>query len=135
MHNLISFVNEQLCWEEVSAHRHDCHDPPHAVRMEFHDDQSPPRRLRGVARSDLWKAPSQVGFPGNVTRRRRPPWIVASDRWTTGRGMDYLRRNWRGEDRHPEQEIYALASMNAGKNDLELLTMGRKTQDSLDTDP
>ena len=66
MQNSISFVNEQLCWEEQIPHRHDCHDPPHAARVGLHDDKSPPRRLAAVARSDPWKTtPAQVGFPGD----------------------------------------------------------------------
>ena len=55
MQDIISFVNEQLCWEKWSPHRHDCHDPPHEARGEFLDDRSPPRRLAAVARSDPWK--------------------------------------------------------------------------------
>jgi hypothetical protein len=74
------FVNEQLCWEQESPHRHDCHSPPHAARVGFHDDRSPPRRLAAVARSDPWRTPpAQVGFPGEATRRRRLPWVVGSD--------------------------------------------------------
>ena len=49
------FVNVQLCWEEQIPHRHDCHDPPHAIRGGFHDDPSPPRRLPAVARADPWR--------------------------------------------------------------------------------
>ena len=80
MQNFISFVNEQLHWEQESPHRHDCHDPPHTAGMGFLDDRSPPRRLPAVARSDLWKAtPAQVGFPGDATWRRRLPWVVGSD--------------------------------------------------------
>ena len=63
MQNFISFVNEQLSWEQESPHRHDCHDPPHAAGMGFLDDRSPPRRLPAVARSDPWKAtPARVEF-------------------------------------------------------------------------
>jgi hypothetical protein len=114
MQNFTSFVNDQHNWEEVSPHRHDCHDPPHAVRVGFLDDQSPPRKLAGVARSGPWRTtPAQVGFPRDATRRRRPPWVVASDGWTTGRGMDYLRRNRRGEDSHPEEESRELAGVRA----------------------
>jgi hypothetical protein len=51
MQNFISFVNEQLNREDESPHRHDCHDPPHAAGMGFHDDRSPPRRLAAVASS------------------------------------------------------------------------------------
>jgi hypothetical protein len=109
------FVDEQLFWEEDPPHRHDCHDPPHAVRVGFLDDQFPPRRLRGVARSDPWKAPAQVGFPGNATRRRRSPWVAGSGLWCSDRREDYLRRDWCGEDCHPEQVIHALAALGVEK--------------------
>ena len=136
MQNFIRFVNEQLSWEEDTPHRHDCHDPPHATRVGFHDDSSPPQRLAAVARSNPWKTtPAQVGFPGEPTRKRRLPRVAGSDLWNNSRGKDCQQRYLRCKDCHPEQEIHALASMHAGKNDLELLTMGRKTQDSLDTDP
>ncbi|GEM_PF-432756 len=95
------FVNEQICWEQRSPHRHDCHDPPHAVRVGRHDDRSPPRRLAAVVRSDPWKIPpAQVGFRGDATWRRRSPWVVGPDRWNIGRGEDYLPRDRRGEDGH-----------------------------------
>ena len=80
MRNFISFVNEQLRWEQESPHRHDCHDPPHTAGMEFLDDRSPPRRLPAVARSGPWKAtPAEVGFPGDAVWRQRLPWVVGSD--------------------------------------------------------
>ena len=73
------FVNEQLRWERDSIHRHDCHGPPHACRVGLQDDRSPPRRLAAVARSDPWNTPpAQVGFSGDVTRRRRLAWVVGS---------------------------------------------------------
>jgi len=85
------FGNEQLCWEQGSPQCHDCHSPPHAARVGFHDDRSPPRRLAVVARSDPWKTtPAQVGFPGDATRRRRLPWVVGSDLWNNSSGGDYL---------------------------------------------
>ena len=56
MQDIISFVNEQICWEEVSPHYHDCHDPPHAVCVGFLDEKSPPRRLAADTRADLWKS-------------------------------------------------------------------------------
>jgi hypothetical protein len=75
------FLNEQLCWEQRSPHRHDCHGPPHASRVGLHDDRSPPRRLAAVARSDPWKTPpAQVGFRGDATRRRRLGWAASSRR-------------------------------------------------------
>jgi hypothetical protein len=83
-------VNDQRGWEEESPHRHDCHDPPHAVRVGFHYDKSPPRRLDGVARSDPWKAPAQVGLPGDAFPRRRSPRFAGSDRWCNNRGENYL---------------------------------------------
>jgi hypothetical protein len=120
MQNFISFVNEHLSWEEDCPHRHDCHDPPHAADVGFHDDKSPPRRLLGVARSGPWKAmPAQVGFPGDATRRRRSPWVVGSDLWCNNRGEDYLRRDRRGKDCHPEQGICRLARLGAAKIDYE----------------
>ncbi len=80
MQDIISFVNEQLYWEEFSPHRYDCHDPPHAARVGFYDDRSPPRRLAWVARSDPWKTtPAKVGFPGDAIPRRRLRWVVGSD--------------------------------------------------------
>jgi hypothetical protein len=70
MQDIIRFVNEQLCWEEVSPHYHDCNDPPHAACVGFLDEKSPLQRLAGVARSDPWDAtPGQVEFPGCATRR------------------------------------------------------------------
>jgi len=103
MRNFMSFVNEQLRWEEESPHRHDCHDPPHTAGTEFLDDRSPPRRFPAVARSDPWKTtPAQVGFPRDETRRRRLSWVVGSDRWNNSRGKDCQRRYPHGEDCHPE---------------------------------
>ena len=97
------FMNEQLSREQGSPHRHDCHGPPHAPRVGLHDDRSPPRRLAAVARSDPWKTtPAQVGFRGDATWRRRLPWVLGSDLWNNSRGEDYLRRDRRGEDCHPE---------------------------------
>jgi hypothetical protein len=120
MQNFISFVNEHLRWEEESPHRHDCHGPPHAAGVGFHDDRSPPRRLAGAARSDPRKIkPAQVGFPGDATLRRRLPWLAGSDRWNTGRGKDCQRRYPRGEDCHPEQGTFALAALDTAKIELE----------------
>jgi len=110
------FVTEQLSREKESPHRHDCHGPPHAPRVGRHDDRSPPRRLAAVARSDPWKTPpAQVGFSQDATWRRRLPWVVGSDLRNNGRGGDYLRRDRRGEDCHPEQEICALAALGTPK--------------------
>jgi hypothetical protein len=53
MRNFMSFVNEQLRWEEESPHCHDCHDPPHTAGTGFLDDRSPPRRLPWVVGSGL----------------------------------------------------------------------------------
>jgi hypothetical protein len=112
MRNFMSFVNEQLRWEEESPHRHDCHDPPHTAGTECLDDRSLPRRFPAVARSDPWKTtPAQVGFPGHATRRRRLPWVMGSDLWNSSRGKDYLLTDRRGEDCHPEQEFCALAAL------------------------
>jgi hypothetical protein len=44
---------------------------------------------------------------------------VGSDRWNNSRGKDCLRRHLRGEDGHPEQEIYALAGLSAAKIEIE----------------
>ena len=119
--NSFHFVNEQLYWEEVSPHRHDCHDPPHATRVGFHDAKSPPRRLAAVARSGPWKAtPATVGFPGDATRRRRLPWVVGSDCWNNGGGKDCQWRYLRGEDRHPEMEFCPIAGLWATRNALEV---------------
>jgi hypothetical protein len=110
------FVNEPLSRERGSPHHHDCHSPLHAPRVGLHDDRSPSRRLATVARSDPWKTtPAQVGFPGDATRRRRLPWVVGSDLWNNSRGEDYLLRDQRGEDYHPEQETFALARLGAAK--------------------
>jgi hypothetical protein len=110
------FVNDQLGWDEGSPHRHDCHDPPHGARVGFAGDRSPPRRLAAVARSDPWKVTrAQVGFPGDATRRRRMSRVAVSDRWNSGTGKDCLRRDWRGEDCHPGQEIQSLAVLSAAK--------------------
>src|ERR1039458_5063841 len=114
MQVFISLVNEQLYWEEVSPHRHDCHDPPHAAGVGFHDDKSPPRRLAGVARSAHWRTTHvQVGFIGCATRRRRSPWVVGSDLWNNSRGKNCQRRDWHGGDYYPEQGIHALAALRA----------------------
>jgi hypothetical protein len=51
MHVFISLVDDQLYLEEITPHRHDCHDRPHAAGVGFRDDKSPPRGLAGVARS------------------------------------------------------------------------------------
>ena len=100
------FVNDQLCWEEHSPHRHDCHDPPQGGRVGLQDERSSPQRLPAVARSDPWKVtPAEVGFPGDTTRWRRLPWVGGSDRRNMGRGKDCLRRDLRGEDCDPEQEF------------------------------
>jgi len=121
------FVTEQLSREKESPRRHDCHDPPHAPRVGRQDDRSPPRRLAAVARSDPWKTtPAQAGFCQDATRRRRLPWVVGSDRWNTGRGGDYLRRDRRGEDCHPEQEICVLARLRAAKIELEAFAFDSK---------
>jgi hypothetical protein len=112
-------VNDRLSWDEGSPHRHDCHDPPHGVRGGFVEDRSPPRRLPAVARSDPWKVTrAQAGFPGDVTRRRRLPRVAGSDRWNTGTGRDCLRRDRRGEDCHPGQEIQSLAALSVAKIEL-----------------
>ena len=110
------FVNEQLCWEQRSIHCDDCHSPPHSLRIGLDDDRSQPGRSAAVARSDPWPTPpAQVGFSGDVIRRRRLPWVVGSDLWNNSRGGDYLRRDRRGEDRHPELEICVLARLDAAK--------------------
>jgi hypothetical protein len=119
MQNFISFVNEQLRWEQESPHRHDCHDPPHEARGGFVEDRSPPRRLPAVTRSDPWKVTTaQVGFPGDATRRRRLPWVAGSDICHNSRGEDCLRRDRRGEDCHPGQEIQSLAALSVAKIEL-----------------
>jgi hypothetical protein len=124
MQNIISFVNEQLNWEEESPHRHDCHDPPHTAGMGFLDDRSPPRRLPAVARSDPWKAtPAQVGFTGCAMRSRRSPWVVESDLWCNSRGGDYLRSDRRREDCHPEQELCPLDRSHAANIELGCLAL------------
>jgi hypothetical protein len=47
------------------------------------------------------------------------PWVVGSNLWRSNRGEDYLRRDRRGEDCHPEQEICVLARLAAAKVELE----------------
>ena len=122
MRNIISFVNEQLRWEQESPHRHDCHDPPHTAGIGFLDDRSPPRRLLAVSRSDLWEAtPAQVGFPGDAIWRRRLPWVVGSASRNNSRGKDCQRRYLRGDDCHSEQEIHTQAALNAAKGEFEAL--------------
>ena len=112
-------VNGRLSWDEGSPDRHDCHDPPHEARGGFVEDRSPPRRLTAVARSDPWKVTrAQAGFPGDATRRRRLFLVAGPDRWNTGTGKDCLRRDLRGEDCHPGQEIQSLAPLAAAKIDL-----------------
>jgi hypothetical protein len=86
------FVNEQLFWEQGSPHCHDCHDPPHAARVGFHDDRSPPRRL---------------------------PWVARPDLWNNSRGENYLLRDRQGKDCDPEEEYCALAALGAAKIELE----------------
>jgi hypothetical protein len=114
MQNFIRFVNEQLRWEEDNPHRHDCHDPPHATGVRFHDDRFPPRRLPAVARPDPWKAtPAQVRFPGDATRGRRSPWVVGSARWNHTRGKDCQRRYRRGEDGNSREEFWRVAGSRA----------------------
>jgi hypothetical protein len=69
-----TLVNAQLCWEDARPHCRDCHDPPHATGLGFHDVKSPPRSLAEVARSDPWSKPlAGVAFPRDATRRRRLP--------------------------------------------------------------
>ena len=110
------FINDRLSWDESSPHRHDCHDPPHGVRVGFLEYRSPPRRLAAVARSDPWKVTrAQARFPGDVTRRRRLSWVAGPDRWNTGTGKDCLRRDRRGEDCHPKQEICPFAGLRASR--------------------
>jgi len=66
-----------------------------------------------------WKVTrAQAGFPGDATRRRRSFWVAGPDRWNTGTGKDCLRRDRRGEDCHPGQEIDALAALPAAKIEL-----------------
>ena len=121
------FVNEQLFWEQGSPHCHDCHGPPHALRVGFHDDISPLGRFAAVARSDPWKAtPAQLGFPGDATRRRRLPWVVGSDLWNNNRGGDYLLRDRRDEDGDPEEEFCSVAGLRATKIALEASAFTRK---------
>ena len=94
MQNFISFVNEQLRWEQESPHRHDCHDPPHTAGMEFLDDRSPPRRLPAVARSGPWKAtPAEVAFPGDAVWRQRLLWVVGSDLSANNTGEGWRRES------------------------------------------
>jgi hypothetical protein len=79
MQNIISFVNEQLSWEE-SPRRHDWHDPPHADHGASEDDRSPPHRLASVARSDFWETfATQMSFPGKRFGRRRLFPVVSLD--------------------------------------------------------
>ncbi len=121
------FMNEQLCWEQRSIHCDDCHSPPHSLRIGLDDDRPPPRRLAAVARSDPWTAPpAHVGFSGDVIRRRRLPWVVGSDRWDNSRGGDYLLKDKRDKDRHPEQEICVLARLAAAKVELEAFAFDSK---------
>jgi hypothetical protein len=116
MQNFISLVNDQFYWEEVSPHRHDCHDPPHTIRVGLYDDSSPPRRLAVVAGPTPWKATSaQAGFPEEAIRRGRLHWVVESNLRCNNRGKEYLRRDRRGEDRHPVLEICVLARLGAAK--------------------
>src|ERR1017187_2421019 len=118
------FVNVQLYREEVSPHRHDCHDPPHAVGVGFRDHKSPPRRLARVARLQPWKSTlTTVGFPVDATRRGRLHWDVWSDRWNTGMDEDYLRRDGRGEDCHPEQAICSCAGLGDVKIEFEAFAL------------
>ena len=126
MQDFISLVDEQLYWEEVSPHRHDCHDPPQAARVGFQDDKYPPRRLAAVARLEHWKStPTMVGFPGDAMRRRRSPWVAESDLRNDSRGKDCLRRDWHGGDYYPEQEIHTLGALSVPKVELEGFTFTR----------
>ena len=54
-------------------------------------------------------------FRGEATWRRRLFWVAGPDRWNTGTGKDCLRRDLRGEDCHPGQEIQSLAALSAAK--------------------
>jgi hypothetical protein len=113
-------MNDRLGWDEGSLHRHDCHDPPHAAGVGFRDDKSLPRRLTKVAKSAPRRTTHvQVGFPEDAIRRRRSPWVAVSGLWCTNRGEECLRKYQNGEDRHPEQEIHALAVLAAAKIELE----------------
>jgi len=114
------FVNDQLCWEQKSIHCDDWHSPPHALRIGLDGDRSPPRRLTVVARSDSWTTPpAQVGFSGDVVRRRRFPWVVGSDLWGTSRGRDYLRWDRRGEVCNPEDNFFTPVRLSTAKMVLE----------------
>jgi hypothetical protein len=65
MQNFTTIVNELLSWENDNPHRHDCFDPPHALRVGFHHGKSPPRRWDEIAKPAPWKArPTRVGFRG-----------------------------------------------------------------------
>lgn len=114
------FVNDQLRWEQRSIHCDDCHSPPQALRIGLDDDRSPPGRLAAVARSDLWTTPpAQVGFSGDVVRRRRFPTVVGSDLWNNSRGRDYLQWDRRGEDCNPEDNFFAPFRLSTAKMVLE----------------
>ena len=39
MQDFISLVDDQLYLEEITPHRHDYHDPPHAAGVGDHDDE------------------------------------------------------------------------------------------------
>jgi len=105
MQNFISFVNEYLIWEEDSPHRHDCHDPPHALRVDFMMiDPHCEDWLRWQVRP-LEDNTCSVGFRGDATRRRRLPWVMGSglsattlnDGWCIrggGIGCFQLERSW-----------------------------------------
>ena len=54
------------------------------------------------------------------------PWVAGSDLWNTGRGEDYVRRDRRGEDGDPEQEICALARLDTAKVELEAFAFDSK---------
>jgi len=81
---LFQFVNDQLCWQRRNIHFHDCHSPPHALRIGLYDDTSPPQRSAALARLDPWATPpTHVGFSGDVIRRRRFPWVEGYSFGTT----------------------------------------------------
>ncbi len=99
------FVNDQLCREEHSPYRHDCHDPPQGAAWGFRmtdPHRKDCRRWQGrtLGRLHRLEWDSQGTQPGGedcLGCRVRPP--------EHGEGKDCLRKDWHGEDCHPEQEI------------------------------
>ena len=114
------FVNDRLTWDEGRPHRHDCHDPPHGVRVGFIEDRPPPRRLARVARSDPWKVTgAQVDSGGMQLGGEDYSWLQGQTAGTRRGGKDCPRRDLHGEDCHSGQQIYALPVMEVAKSQFE----------------